>query len=103
MTEQEQLVIPFPKKETNPVNVNVANDLPQGAEEFYGHIQQATVIAFQTAAPFQNKHPALDQALNETLRYLELATMYMDRFILYVKNPHVLQKPEANNAAPSQD
>lgn len=103
---EEKEVINFPGQENSvnqesPVNVDIAGDLPQGAEEFYTHIQQATVIAFQTAAPFQNKHPALDQALNETLRYLELATMYMDRFILYVKNPHVLQKAKEMSDAPS--
>jgi hypothetical protein len=103
MTEQDRDSIPFPIQEAQPINVNVADDLPQGVEEFYLRIQEATVLALQTAAPFHQKHPALDQALNETLRYLELATMYMDRFILYVKNPHVLKKPEDTNAPSAQD
>ena len=97
----EDNTIEFPAQSEKPVNVDVANDLPEAANDFYGHIQQATVAAFQTAAPFQQKHPALDQALNETLRYLELATMYMDRFVLYVKNPQVLQKAKETEDAPA--
>lgn len=85
--EQTEMFEEFPA-----ADVNVSEGMPQGVSEFYGAIQEATVLALQSGAPFQQKHPAIDQSLNEILRYLELATMYMDRFVLYINNPQVLQK-----------
>ena len=65
---------------------------PEGLDQFYDGLKQATAAAFQTAAPFQGRHPAIENNLSEVLRYLELSNMYMDRLVLYVMNPGLLSK-----------
>jgi hypothetical protein len=76
----------------------------QGFSEFHDHMQGLVAAAFTAVSPYQGKHPAIDNALGEVLRYSELASMYMDRIHMYVNNPHLLQKlKETPDAPPSQD
>jgi len=88
-------VLNFPQK---PQEINIDSEIPQGFSEFYTALQQAVGYAFMSVAPYKDRHPALEQCFGELLRYMELTTMYMDRYVLYVKNPHLLQKPESKDA-----
>lgn len=78
--------------------VSPADKPPQGAVEFYQSVGNALGLAIQVATPVKGKHPAIDSAFGEILRYLELATMYMDRLCLYSVNPNLLKNQENKNA-----
>lgn len=84
--------IKFPGTTGELPHAKVAHNLPQGLREFYRAISDAQKCAFEVAAPFQGQHATLDTCLGETLRYLELASMYVDRYALFVQNPHLLVK-----------
>lgn len=81
------------------------SDLAAGGEEFYANINGAISAAFQVSAPFQGVHPAMSNALGEVMRYLELAGMYMDKYMSYAANPKIaaLAKKRGEQASAQGD
>jgi hypothetical protein len=102
----EQLIIPFPEQPGAPspeTKVPEASELVQGMNEFYAAYQYAVKSAFSVAAPYKDVSPVFQQALSEAVRYLELASMYMERLSMYASNPHLLQPAEGAPDAPTPE
>ena len=78
-------------------------DMPQEVQDFMGHMASATSCAYSFVGPIlqADPNPVLQQALGEVVRYSELATMYMERMVLFA-NMMQSQKEEAANATASE-
>lgn len=94
--------IPFPTPQGDgaPADTKVPDvkDI-QGLDAFHSAMQACYQATFQTIAPYKDASPLFGQLYGEVLRYLELATMYMDRVALCAANPDLVKKREDTDAS----